>query len=387
MLRNLIATGNPLPALHLGIGPLALPRTPVPVIDNFGFSVAHYAGEGAFWSDVVHPGMKEALGSPWLLILLGAAIGAALCIVRARTPVERLLGVGAALAGVVYLVTPLSASGPPPIDGAFSPASTILFSVVLRYLLPSLLLGVLGLALIAGDGPTSRIVLLGFFAVTTFVVQSSDGTILTGWPDSHRIPGVVVGALAIAACLGWLRVRRTSLAPALVAATLVAVTIVGYPVARASMDARYDRDTSSLAAVYRWGQTLHDTRIGVVGLPAQYPLYGRDLSNTVRYVARLAPHGELQRIDNAREFLSAVRAGQYDYVVTQAYNLDAYFDSTQFRSEESEWLAADPGAHLVFESGDAKVFAIDPDCVQGWNEWGDQSGACVDPLGRSQGWA
>jgi len=119
-LRNLFRAGSPVPTVSLG--PLNAPH--FAVIDEQGWSIAHYIGNGAAWRDYFRPSLDFALGSLWWAILGVAAAGLVLIVVRG-SDVHRLLGITIAAGVVGYIIMPTSAMGP---DG-----QPRLFFVTVRY--------------------------------------------------------------------------------------------------------------------------------------------------------------------------------------------------------------------------------------------------------------
>ena len=96
-----------------------------------------------------------------------------------------------------------------------------------------------------------------------------------------------------------------------------------------------------------------------MGFAAQYPLYGIDLSNPVRYLGRRTPHGGLLRINDAATLDAALHAGHFDYVVLEPYSLENPYDRSLVVSEEGKWVGALPYAHLIYASGEIRVFHLD----------------------------
>jgi len=98
-----------------------------------------------------------------------------------------------------------------------------------------------------------------------------------------------------------------------------------------------------------------------VGQVLGYPLYGRDLSNHVQYVARKGAHGAFVRIGSCPEWRTALNEGRYGYVVvnTNVNLLLAAHGFSQARSEVA-WTGSDPAAkRLPVASRDERVFRID----------------------------
>jgi hypothetical protein len=66
----------------------------------------------------------------------------------------------------------------------------------------------------------------------------------------------------------------------------------------------------------------------------QYPYYGKNLSNYVQYVSRVFPDGGQADYSSCRQWLQALHAGHYDYLITSS-------------AREARWTRADPDAKLI----------------------------------------
>jgi len=151
------------------------------------------------------------------------------------------------------------------------------------------------------------------------------------------LAGVAIGVVAIA----WLvvnvvppGVRSSRRVIAVVAACAV---VVGLGIGR-KVETHYLAGRYTTIPVGNWARSVQHARIGVVGLPAQYPLFGLDLSNQVDYIGQREPHGGFRSITDCNAFRAAVVDGRYDYVVagTAKWLLEP--------APERDWLASDPGA-------------------------------------------
>ncbi len=74
-LRNLVVAGNPLPAAE-HLGPISLPHPERLQIGRPDFSVAHYATDTHVWSRYFLPGLHDAFGALWPLVVGGALLAA-----------------------------------------------------------------------------------------------------------------------------------------------------------------------------------------------------------------------------------------------------------------------------------------------------------------------
>jgi hypothetical protein len=131
-LRNLIVAGNPLPQLgHLG--PIALPHPERLQEGRPDFSIAHYATDTGVWRHYFEPGLHQAFGFLWPVVVLTAIAGGVTALVWGRPRILRWIGAVALVGMVAYVFTPLSAAGA---EGA--PTG---FAINIRYAIPALLAG------------------------------------------------------------------------------------------------------------------------------------------------------------------------------------------------------------------------------------------------------
>ncbi len=346
-LRNLVAFGSPLPTVRIGIGPLALPSVP----SRAGYTVADYATNWHVWHVSFHPALRASLGPGWWALLGLAALGAALSLVRASSPARRTLGVLAIAIAVFYAFTPYSADGPK--------GNPYYFAGTLRFLVPGLALGLALLALAAVfEGRARRRSMVVVFGLLTFAAFRDSRHLV----EDHSL-AAALGAAAVlvpVAVAGASRVgtARTHLVPrgaGLVAVTALLVLAVGLVW---KTEGRYMGDRYPTS----WARALHETRIGTVGAVPAYPLYGRDLSNHVQYIARHGPHGAFTRLRDCREWRRAVDEGRYRYVaISTAVDLiRAVHGQAETHTREVAWTASDRDATLLPAAGrDSIVFRID----------------------------
>jgi hypothetical protein len=374
-LRNLVVAGNPLPQLE-HIGPISLPHPERLQSGRPDFSIVHYATDTGVWKDYFEPGLHQAFGALWPLVIAAALAGAILALLRG-TRVLRWMG-GVALFGMLaYVFTPLSAAGA---EGA-----PVGFGINIRYAIPALLAGLtllpLGLGrsgesvssaggVAAGGGRRDRTrgwVVLSLFILVLVVTDRPDAVLR----DPDRLFAWLVALLAvlIPAALWWARRRGTS-SVAIAAgfgALALAVVAIAYPVQRDYLRARFlnsDPETSipgmHLDSAYRWARGVEDARIGLAGTTAgflQYGFYGTDLSNRVRYLGRPGPHGAFDAIATCREFRAAANAAQLDYLVTAPF-LNFIDPGKPVRSPEAAWLRGEPAVTPLVRSGPVTVWRV-----------------------------
>jgi len=363
-LRNLVISGNPLPQLE-HLGPISLPHPERLQEGRPDFSIVHYAADTGVWSKYFEPGLHQAFGALWPVVIVAAIAGALGALVWGRTRVLRWMG-GVALFGMLaYVFTPLSAAGA---EGA-----PVGFAINIRYAIPALLAGLtlLPLAfrrsthpLIRDRWATSLLVLLLLVLLAT---DRSDAALR----DPDRLFGWLIAALAvlIPAALLFARQRGAprSVVVAGFAGLAVAVVAIGYPVQRDYLRDRFlNADAAAsipgmhLDSAYRWARGVHDARIGLAGTTAgflEYGFYGTDLSNRVRYLGVEGPHGAFNAIPSCAEFRAAVNSADLDYLVTSPF-LDFIEPGKPIASPEARWLRGEPAVAPIQRSGPVTVWRI-----------------------------
>jgi hypothetical protein len=366
-LRNLIAVGNPLPQLE-HLGPISLPHPERLQEGRPDFSVVHYATDTGVWQDYFAPGLHQAFGLLWPLVLGAAVAGALLALLRGRNRLLRWLG-GVALFGLVaYLFTPLSAAGA---EGA-----PVGFAINIRYAIPALLAGLALLPLtsfFAGDrdsqaaGRQWQWALLGLLLVVWVVADRPDAVLR----DPDRLFAWLVALLAVLVPAGLRLARRRGASTALVAGGFAALTLatiaIAHPVQRDYLRDRYlnaDPETSipgmRLDSAYRWARDVRDSRIGLAGTTAgflEYGFYGTDLSNRVRYLGAPGPRGAFDAIPTCAEFRAAANDADLDYLVTSPF-LNFIHPEDPIPSPEAGWLRGDPAVRPILRSGAVTVWRV-----------------------------
>jgi len=364
-LRNLVVAGNPLPAVE-SLGPISLPHPERLQIGRPDFSIAHYATDTGVWRHYFSPGLHDAFGALWPLVVGGALVAALVALVRGRDRVVRAAG-GVVLFGfLAYLFTPLSAAGA---DGA--PEA---FGINIRYVYGAVLGG---LALVAlprfFDVRRRQWWLLG--ALLLVLVLSDRGDAVVRDPDRPFALALIVLAVLVPAGLLLARGRGASRGIVIggFAALAVAVVAIGYPLQRHYLEERFRNEVASesipgmhLDSAYRWARGLEGARIGLAGTTAgfaQYGFYGTDLSNRVVYLGEDGPHGAFNAIPTCAGFRAAVNAADLDYLVTAPF-LNFLHPGNPIASPEARWLRGEPAVSPVLRSGPVTVWkvrgALDP---------------------------
>jgi hypothetical protein len=325
--RNLVAFGNPVPAVHLGIFPS--PRIPL------GTTVADDFTNVSVWRHFFLPGLHSAFTFAWPVILALALVGIVIAAVRGPTRLDRMLALAATLATLAYVLTPRTALGP----GAF------LFTVNLRYAVPAIVIGSALLFRLPHSGWVLRqpLVLAVLAAgVAVDLLNRGQGPLVGAFatlgatPHLLGTPGMWA-AIAVAAAVAFLVYRRPAAPRVPMAAWLVIVAAVGllaWPAESSYLRSRYT--TGPLA----FARSLHHQRMAIDGFLQPYPAYGLDLSNPVVEISHHGPHGAQTPIRSCQDWRRALAAGRYDYVITSAPYRLLYRDAP----EGTQWTRSDPSA-------------------------------------------
>lgn len=335
--RNLLAVGNPLPQVELGVGPLSLPRPPMPALDAISFSVAGYLTDAAVVREWFLPSLPLFLGPAWPVLLLAVAAGLLGTGLRTSSPVRRAAAVAGVVCGLAYLVTPTSAGG--------LPGMPFLFVYNIRYALVSF---VLGLLLLATCGPARRrplltaVLLLALLAVT--LLGRPDG------PSSWPLVAPLAAAALVLVVVVVARAEMRRAAPVLAGCAALLV-VAGLPVQHAYLESRYRVEGNARQELFAAVQDVRGAAIAVVGFPLQYPFFGPDLENTVSYLGRLGDDGGFTDHPDCRSLLEATRG--LDYVV-----VERQFPVSPL-SPARDWMRADPAVREVFSGEAGSVFALD----------------------------
>jgi hypothetical protein len=368
-LRNLIVAGNPLPQAT-SLGPISLPHPERLQEGRPNFNIVHYATDTHVWRHYFVPGLHEAFGVLWPLVVIAAVAGGVLAIVRGRDSVLRWAGAVALFGLLAYLFTPLSAAGA---DGA-----PVGFAINIRYAIPPLLLGLTLLPLAFPDGPLSRDIdrfgsrrrgvwawgVLAGLVVLLVVTDRSDAVLR----DPARTFGIPLALLLVGVPAGLLLVRARGAARGVVIggfATLALVVLaIGYPVQRHYLRDRFAAGSEipgmQLEAAYAWARGLQHARIGIVGTTAgflQYGFYGTDLSNHVVYLGKKGPRGAFNAIPTCAAFRTAVNGADVEYLVTAPF-LNFLHTDEPIPSPEANWLRGDPAVKPFLRNGPVTVWKL-----------------------------
>ncbi len=339
-LRNFFTVGNPIPSLHIGIGPITLPRTATTTRSS---TVAQFLLNGSDWRQYFLPGLRLSFGPVWWAVLAMAVAGLVLGVVTGNGRMVRMLGWVGLATGAVFVVTPqyLTIFGAP-----------VYFVDNVRYVDAALAIGLLFLPLAPVVQTGRRLwVVLGAY-VGTIAITQLDGTI---WPTPwlakrfaspirgvDSLVGLLVGVVVLAVWLGLWQRRRWQWSPSgrdLVAVGLV-LAAAGFGVQQFYLSNRY---TNGAPGIVSWAQRVTHVRIGLAGdfTQLQYGYYGADLNNYVQYIAEPGPHHGFAPITTCSAWRKAVNRGHYDYLITSNTN-DRRRDLFDAPSSYTSWTGSDP---------------------------------------------
>ncbi len=395
-LRNLIVAGNPLPQAT-SLGPISLPH-PVRLQEGRpDFSIVHYATDTGVWRDYFEPGLHQAFGALWPLVIVAAIAGGLLALLRGRDSIVRWAGAVALLGLVAYIFTPLSAAG--------AEGEPVGFGINIRYAIPPLLLGLTLLPLAPRRLQGWREwTLIGALLAVLVITNRSDAVLR----DPSRIFALTFALLLVAVPAGliWLGHRKTvpmgaplpaggavggtapedalataggggsptatgpagqwrsSLMLSGFVALVVLVLAIGYPLQRDYLRDRFGPSSEipglHLDSAYQWARDKSDTRIGLAGTTAGflgYGFFGTDLSNRVLYLGKRGPHGAFNAIPTCSAFRTAVNEANLDYLVTSPF-LNFLHTSSPVPSPEATWLRGDPAVQPIKRDDDITVWRV-----------------------------
>lgn len=347
-LRNLIAVGNPLPQLQLDLGPVHLPSIPWEGTE----SLATYVFDRQVWGNYLLSGLSDAMGPAWMALIAAGVGGVVLGIWLGPDRTIRML---AAVAGVslgAYVFSPQVLGD--------VPGAPVYFGVNLRYALPALAMGLVILP-VALDrfGRRTAYALLILYGGGLLVTQLDAGI----WHRSQRFSALptgdtrsfvlsaAIGAGVFLVAAGWLVFRsRASAAHGSRTALRVAAVVVvvigcagGYLVAHEYLDRRY-QNASVLPEIYRRAAHIRDSRIAIAGTVLQYPLFGRDSSNDVRYIVVHEQAGTSTALSDCATWRRTLNDGDYRYALIT--NFQFPFPNAKIPLEQV-WTHTDPAARLL----------------------------------------
>jgi 4-amino-4-deoxy-L-arabinose transferase-like glycosyltransferase len=359
-LRNLVVAGNPIPeAEHLG--PISLPHPERLQEGRPDFSIVHYATDTGVWRHYFAPGLHDAFGALWPLVILAAVVAAAIALLRGRDWAIRWVGAVALFGMVAYLFTPLSAAG--------AEGEPTGFGINIRYAIGPLLAGIVLLPLPRFfDDRRRQWGLMALLVLTLAITDRLDVPLR----DPSRLFALLVVALAVLAPAAlWIsRERGASRALLGAGAAVLALSVVaiGYPVQRHYLGSRFANEVAGeripgmdLDSAYRWARGLDHAQIGLAGTTAgflEYGFFGTDLTNRVHYLGEEGPHGSYEPIATCRAFRAAVNQADLDYLVTSPF-LDFLDPGEPISSPEAGWLRGEPSVTPILRNGQVTVWKLE----------------------------
>jgi hypothetical protein len=359
-LRNLVVAGNPIPEVER-LGPVSLPHPERLQEGRPDFSIAHYATDTDVWRHYFGPGLHEAFGALWPLVVFGAVAAALLALFHGRDRIVRWVGAVALFGLLAYLFTPLSAAG--------AEGEPVGFGINIRYVIPALLAGIVLLPLDRRlDGRRTQWGLLGALVLVFLLTNRPDHAL----HDPARVFALlfVVVAIGVPALLLLVRSHGASAGTiaAAVAGLAIALVTIGYPLQRHYLEGRFANAGSKeeqipgmdLNGAYRWARGVDHARIGLAGTTAGfagYGFYGADLTNRVSYLGEEGPHGAFNAIPTCTAFRAAVNVADLDYLVTSPF-LNFLHPGDPIPSPEARWLRGEQAVHPILRQGQVTVWRV-----------------------------
>jgi hypothetical protein len=304
--------------------------------------LADVLGTWSTWTTHIFPGFSKSLGRGWPVILTLVLTGAVVAIVRGRDLLERFAG-GAAIVGIVAVAYIQYGSD-------FGGAA---FVFMVRYLSPSLVLGLALVTIAAGRAPTllRRILLAVMVGLVVLDATAPHIETIPSWPPGQRVTAVLVGLGVVGVAAAIAARPRISLGTSTMAigATVLVILVVsgGWLLQRSYFDNRYVDAGLPHDRLNAMFHDVHNANVALFGTEHFYPFFGVDLSNRV---SREPGPSRGSAVERCRGWRRLIDAGGYDYVVV-AHDLFAI-------APDDEWIAADPAATEVLHSGDATVYRV-----------------------------
>jgi hypothetical protein len=366
-LRNLVVAGNPIPEVEK-LGPISLPHPERLQEGRPDFSIVHYATDTGVWREYFGPGLHEAFGALWPLVVFGAVAAVLLALLHGRDRIIRWVGAVALFGVLAYLFTPLSAAG--------AEGEPVGFGINIRYVIPALLAGIVLLPLDRWlDSPRRQWGLTAALVLVFLVTNRPDDAL----HDKGRVFAflLVLLVVLVPALLFYLRDRgtRVALLAGGTGALLLALVAIGYPLQRHYLEHRFANEGSAdesipgmhLDSAYRWARGVENARIGLAGTTAGfagYGFYGTALSNRVRYLGEDGPHGAFNAIETCAAFRAAVNDAYLDYLVTAPF-LNFLHPGDPVASPEARWLRGEKAVRPVLRNGPITVWEVRGDLDPG----------------------
>ena len=351
--RNAFYAGNPVPNIHLGLGPFQLPSS----TGKIGLTIWMFLFSGHAWKVYFLPGVRQDLGPAWWALVALAAVGLIAGIfgiarwLKDAAVTSRHTGSTAGTSGAMKpnqaMAAVLALIGLATLIGyLFTPQPNLpgSFMYDFRFVLLTFLCGVLALPIALSR--SGRVWLfLPIYGVILIGTQFTHGLWLGQSTFYHSLrDGVIVGIPFVLIGIGLFAMRRFRLKwfsrsiVAMSIALLVAAIAVGVPLHRSYL-ANWQQH-GAYPRLARWASSVHNARIGVSGVILNYALYGSHLSNDVSFIGTRGNHYLYSDIATCAAWRKAINADKLQFVVT-----------TQFLAFHTppavHWTQTDPAAKLV----------------------------------------
>ncbi len=328
ILRNLIATGNPVFPVQLDLFGITIFSAPAdPLRESLGSTLFGYLDQPGVWSGELAHQFRVAVGIPLLLIAAGVVTG---IVQLGRRRYEESDGrrdhvawaalVAIALLALSYALTPYSAVGPP--------GEPVAAAANVRYGIPALIAASIVVAFVAGR--LSRKVLLGVEVVALLALLDAIRIGITA-PSKTLYTAVLLAAIALALVvlvrsLRGFRRRDREPGPdrhrklALAAVALLALLAGSVRWQGNYNEGRYLEADAALTELIERTSEVEGVMVALAGnwtnqgVAPVYPSFGTTLQNDVDYVGP-DQDGLLGRFTNQADFVAALDAGQYGLVV------------------------------------------------------------------------
>ena len=341
LVRNVVAVGNPVPEVALGVGPFRLPTPRFDQVAAVDQNVLHYATNRRVVRSFYLPGLDFGFGRAWpVLVMLGAV--AVVVLIAKSSGLWRLIGVAGALGVLAYLVTPTTAGG--------AEGFPFLFKFNLRYVGPALML----LAVCALASPWLRRV-SGVWAGAFVAVELVALVRSSAWSEPSLRAVAVTATVVAIACIASALLVAPRLPPpvvrgAVLTGVIVALVLGGLAARRYVTNQRYARATSPRDQLIALGRNRSGTT-AVAGQPLLASFYGPQLRGRVVYVAQVRARHEVVPPPDCGFFRDEVRAAHADLVVVLRTA-----DGTPLPSED--WARSIPGARVVLANSAGAAYSL-----------------------------
>lgn len=347
--RNFIAVGNPVPPLHIAIGPLSLPS---PQVNTFSATTAHFLFNANDWRQYFLPGLRLSFGPAWWALLGLSALGLVLATLKGDR-LQRILGLAGLASVVFFLFTPQY-------------VAPLQFAENARYADPAVILGLVLLPInpVLAAWRRARFILLAYAAI--LVATQFDAGI---WPTSFfserfvggpvrgsdSLTGLLIGVVLLIVGTGIFfgrrrapRKRNSAIACILIAAIVI---FAGYPLQQTYLRDRYLGSAGGESSFVSWFQHENNIRVGVIGAFSylQYPLYGRNLSNYVQYLGIRRPHGTYSDFGSCSEWREVIGSGRYSYVLITTNEVSTRSALASSTPPEAKWMASGGGSRVILK--------------------------------------